>query len=143
MGATIGVGIDRLIARAEITDIASAAIYQAIGAAYIEDYCDAINEEIKERAKEKGMITRPRFSPGYGDFGLEHQRELFSLMKLSKHVGIGLNESLVMSPSKSVTAIIGAKPEGAQDEAREKQEQKNQKHKCSECGMTTCPYRTE
>ncbi len=108
-GATIGVGIDRLIARAVVTDVTKAAIYQAIGAAYIEDYCDYINDEIDAIACKEGFVTRPRFSPGYGDLSLDYQSDIAGLLNLPKNVGISLSESKIMSPSKSVTAIIGLK----------------------------------
>lgn len=144
MGATIGVAIDRLIARSAVRDLVDAAIYQAIGAAYIEDYCDYINEEIRKQANEEGLTIKPRFSPGYGDLGLEYQREIFALLNLPKHVGISLSESLIMSPSKSVTAIIGAASTskgGGEDEGEGDKAPRN--HKCSECPMTSCRFREE
>ena len=105
--ATIGIGCDRLIARAELTSMADAAIYQAAGAALIEAWCDVVNQEIIKEAKEKGLHARPRFSPGYGDFALTHQRDFEKILQMAKHCGIHLTDTLLMMPSKSVTAIIG------------------------------------
>ena len=107
MGVTIGVGVDRLIARASVSDVTKAAIYQAVGAAYIEDCCDQVNEEINDAVCKEGLKTRPRYSPGYGDLSLKYQEDISRLLNLPKNVGISLSESKIMSPSKSVTAIIG------------------------------------
>lgn len=102
--ATVGMGIDRLISKYSVISPARALIFQAIGAERIESLCDAFCEEM---AKDK-KIT-PRFSPGYGDFPLEVQRDIFSVLDCPRKIGLTLNESLIMSPSKSVTAIIGVK----------------------------------
>ena len=63
----------------------------------------------EEEAVAKGMSLRPRFSPGYGDLPLTVQKEFMTLLDCAHLIGINLNESLLMSPSKSVTAIIGMK----------------------------------
>ena len=50
---------------------------------------------------------KPRFSPGFGDLSLENQKKIFSFLRCSQQIGLTLNDSLVMSPEKSVTAFIG------------------------------------
>ena len=107
LAATLGLGPDRLIARSEITSIVKAAIYQAAAAAMIEAYVDGVNKEIKDKAFEQGLFTRPRFSPGYGDLPLVLQKDFAAMLDMPRTVGITLTESLLMKPSKSVTAIIG------------------------------------
>ena len=57
--------------------------------------------------KEKGVLLKPRFSAGYGDLPLTVQREIFSQLNPDRKIGLTLNESLLMSPSKSVTAFAG------------------------------------
>ena len=142
MGATIGIGIDRLIARASVSDMTKATIFQAVGAAYVEEYCDYINEEIRRLECREGMALRPRFSPGYGDFTLENQENLFRLLNLSKHVGISLTDSMLMSPSKSVTAIIGVRPMDAEGEEEEDRKPHSGKKKdCSTCNKKDCTFR--
>lgn len=96
--ATIGVGIDRLITRYSSLSPAKALMFQAIGAERIEALCDAFCKEIG--------VTR-RFSPGYGDLSLFTQRDIFAVLECEKKIGITLNDSLLMSPSKSVTAFVG------------------------------------
>ena len=92
--ATLGVGIDRLITKYSSLSPAKALMFQAIGAERIEALCDAFCEH-------------PRFSPGYGDLPLETQRDIFAVLECEKKIGLTLNSSLLMSPSKSVTAFVG------------------------------------
>ena len=106
MAVTIGIGVDRLIARANVTDVTAAAIYQAAGAACVEAWSDEVNARLLAEAREEGLFGRPRFSPGYGDFSLEHQRDCAMILEMSR-IGISLSDSLLMTPSKSVTAVIG------------------------------------
>ncbi len=107
LAVTLGPAPDRYIQKAEVTAMSDAVIYQAVSAAMIEAYCNHINEVIRKEAEEQGLFLRPRFSPGYGDFPLEFQRSIGDLLQMAKNVGITLTDSLLMMPSKSVTAVIG------------------------------------
>ena len=100
--ATVGIELDRLILKYSRIAPAKALLMQAIGAERIEALCDAFCAELKN-----GCALRPRFSPGYGDLPLEVQREIFALLGCEKRIGLSLNESLLMSPTKSVTAFVG------------------------------------
>lgn len=103
--STIGIEIDRFINKYSKISQTKALIFQAIGAERIETLANAFNKEINLLYGE----TKPRFSPGYGDFSIEYQREIFKILNCYKNIGLTLNDSLIMSPSKSVTAIIGIK----------------------------------
>ena len=107
LAATIGPACDMLVRRASITSAADAAIYQAAGAAAIEAFLDDMNDKIKADYEAQGLFLRPRFSPGYGDLKLDHQKDWFRLLDISKLIGVELTDSLLMVPTKSVTAIIG------------------------------------
>lgn len=108
--ATAGPACDMLVKRASVTSSAYASCCQAAGAAAIEAYCDLINDKIKEEYEAKGLYTRPRFSPGYGDLKLSHQKDWFRLLDVTKNTGVELTDSLLMVPTKSVTAVIGLSP---------------------------------
>jgi hypothetical protein len=103
--ATVGLGVDRLIARYQTYAPSKALMLQAIGTERIEALCDAFCREIAREYK----AVRPRFSAGYGDLPLELQRDIFRVLDCQRRIGLTLNESLLMSPSKSVTAIIGVR----------------------------------
>ena len=109
LAATIGIGADRLIRRAEVTDMLKASIYQAAGAALIEAYVNMINDEITREAAKMDMETRPRFSPGFGDVPISYQADFERLLEMHKKTGITLTDSFIMMPTKSVTAFVGMK----------------------------------
>lgn len=117
-GATIGVEIDRLISKYGRISPGRALILQAIGAQQIEALCDAF-------CKELGLDVR--FSPGYGDLPLSVQKDIFNVLSCQKRIGLYLNDSMIMSPSKSVTAFARA---GAKTF-----------NKCSQCIKNDCIFR--
>ena len=106
-GATVGVGLDRLLSRYAALSPARALILDAMGTAHVEALCDTFCAEMAQRYAQEGCVLRSRFSPGYGDLPLALQKEVFSALDLSRRIGITLNESLLMTPAKSVTAIVG------------------------------------
>lgn len=134
LAATIGRCADLMIKKYSVLNLAKAAIVQAAGAAYIESYMDGIEDEIRKGAKERGLYLRPRFSPGYGDFPLEYQKDIFAMLECSKRIGVSLTAGNLMMPSKSVTALIGltpAKRESCHMPA------------CSRCEKQDCEFRRE
>ncbi len=110
MAATIGTGVDYLIRRAEAVSMLDAAIYQAAGAAMVEAWCDEVNTRINAAMEEQSLFARPRFSPGYGDVPLALQSDFARLLNMPGSCGISLTDTLLMVPSKSVTAFIGFSP---------------------------------
>lgn len=143
--ATIGLGIDRLIAKYGRISPVKALLLQAVGAERIETLCDAFNAEVRQQAEAEGMTTVPRFSPGYGDLPLEVQRDFVQLLDCSRRIGVTLNDSLLMTPSKSVTAIIGMKPADGTDapvwDTGARCLEKTNISKCASCPKTDCEFR--
>ena len=125
--ATIGLEMDRLIARYTHLSPARSVMLQAIGTERIESLCDVFEETLIAQGHE----LRPRFSPGYGDLPIQLQRDFFAALDCPRQIGVSLNESLLMTPSKSVTAIIGL--------TNEKEERCV--HNCSACTLKQCLYR--
>ena len=107
--ATVGMEYDRLIAGYGKRNAAKALMFQAIGTERVEALCDTFCRDVYEEKLLVGATTTPRFSPGYGDLPLELQKAIFEILDCERSVGIFLNDSLLMTPSKSVTAIIGIK----------------------------------
>lgn len=104
--ATAGFEMDRLIARAGLVSPAEGLLMHAVGAAVIEQACDRLCALLCETFPEERL--KPRFSPGYGDLPLSMQRDIFAALDCGRRLGLTLREpSLLMTPSKSVTAIIG------------------------------------
>lgn len=132
-GATLGVGVDTIITKYGKINMARAVIMQACAAAIIEEYCDKCQEEIAEGLAERGLYLRPRFSPGYGDFGIENQIEFINILESPKKIGLSLTASSMLVPTKSVTAVMGV------TSSKEKCNIKG----CEECDKTDCLFRRD
>jgi len=105
---TLGAGFDAFQRRVSAISGADALIVQAIGAALIEKLMDEVEAEIHRELQPNETLVS-RYSPGYGNFPLAAQRELLLLLDASRMVGVSLTDTLLMVPSKSVSAIIGIK----------------------------------
>ena len=101
--ATIGIGADRLVARWSRLRPSRSAVLDALGSSAIECWCDDVERELT-KDEEKHC---DRFSPGYGDFPLHHQKDFMCCLDMGRLLGISLSDSLLMKPAKSVTAVIG------------------------------------
>ena len=99
---TLGVGVDRFLNKLALTSPANHFIADAFASAYAESAADKAEEIMKGSLK-----CHPRFSPGYGDLELSCQKPLLELVNAGRLLGINLNKSLLMSPTKSITAIVG------------------------------------
>lgn len=124
--ATTGAAVQRLIAKNSLISPVRGMITDSIGSAAIEAFCNYINRKV-------GNVDylRPRFSPGYGDLSLDCQQIILDRLEAKKLIGLALTESRMLTPVKSVTAIIGL--------SEEKNKCKNKKG-CMVCNRANCPY---
>lgn len=125
--ATVGVEIDRLISKYGRLSPVKSLIFQAIGAERIEALCDVFCADIE---REYNIGLKPRFSPGYADLPLDAQKDIFAILAPERRIGLTLSRSLLMSPSKSVTAFLGL--------GGNKRQLSN---KCSACDKNDCTFR--
>jgi len=108
--ATLGAGVDRLIARHEAVDMPMALVLQACAVDAIETYCDETCESFARVCGAEGLALRPRFSPGYGDFSIQHQGEILRLLDAGRRIGLSATDAHMLTPLKSITAVIGLSP---------------------------------
>ena len=132
-GATLGVEVDREIQRTSVTNMARAVVIQAASAAMLEEYCDAIQEEIRREALSEDLYLRPRFSPGYGDFSIFCQGDILRLLNSACAIGLSMTESCMLVPTKSVTAVAGAGREPVHCH----------RQGCEACTKTDCAFRRD
>ncbi|MBP5451311.1 MAG: hypothetical protein J6Y16_03645 [Treponema sp.] len=105
--ATLGPEVDRLIQRESKINPARAVMMQASGAMYIEEFCGMLVDFLEKEEEKEGNSLKVRYSPGFGDVGLEVQKIFFELLECQKNLALTLNDTLIMSPEKSVTAFVG------------------------------------
>ena len=96
-----------LMRRISLTDMARAVVLQSCAAAMLEEYCDECQKKIAAELEEEHLYLRPRFSPGYGDFDICYQEPIVRMLNCAKTIGLTLTDSFMMTPTKSVTAVIG------------------------------------
>ena len=110
-------------------DYLEAFVADAIGSLTVEKAMDKIQAQLALEMQNEGMQTSNRYSPGYCDWPVSGQRELFDQMgKLP--IAISLTESCLMLPIKSVSGIIGV---GAHIRKRP--------YACRICKNQNCSYR--
>ncbi len=132
LAVTLGAGMEQAILRREVTDMAEALILDACASVAAENVCDRFEEDMRAELAEEGLYLTSRFSPGYGDFPIECQRDLCRILNTSRRIGLTVTESAIMVPRKSVTAVMGIAEE--QQELRKKG--------CEACSMfLDCSYR--
>lgn len=108
MGATAGrdviTAIDEETGRGAMS---RAVVYDATASEMVDDaldwLCTYFNREL---SRENRLVTKRRFSAGYGDFALEEQRYIHAFLQMEK-LDVHINENHILIPEKSVTAVTG------------------------------------
>ena len=105
--ATLGGGLDREIGRLMAGKrLSEAYVLDAMGSVAVEDMVERFYQRKQiEFAGENKSVTL-RFSPGYCDWPITEQKQLFSLFG-SEHTGVELLDSCLMTPRKSISGIFG------------------------------------
>ena len=115
---TLGAAVDILIEETQKTKIALGVVIDS-GASVMADLAatlatEQIRTDLADNPAPAGssesrtpLFITQRFSPGYGDSPLEMQIQLLNFLDAENALGITLSKGLMMSPSKSITYIIG------------------------------------
>ena len=127
--ATIGIQIDLIIKKYSVTSPSKSVICDALASSAVEIWCDAVEGEVSH-----GRGMRPRFSAGYGDFDIGYQKIISQFLNTSKNCGVTVTNSMMMIPTKSVTAIVGID---------DNLKCKSYNNKCALCTNTHCEYRND
>lgn len=128
--ATLGAEADALIRRTERLDMGRALTLDCCASAAIEAVCDRIETELQE--KFPGYSFPFRYSPGYGDLPLEVQGPILELLDAPRRAGLCATANHLLTPRKSVTALLGV-AEGEIERA---------KRSCLGCpAQGSCQYR--
>ena len=130
--ATLGNGLEMAIRRAQVRDMTRALVLDCCGSAAIEAVCDDAEGEILTALNDPSVYLTDRFSPGYGDLPITAQPELLAAVDGPRRIGLHLTASNILTPRKSVTALIGLAD----------RPQNKRFRGCAYCSMfETCAYR--
>ena len=132
LAVTIGEGVE--LRSAELFKAGNYTLGLLVDAAAttaVEQVADQVNEIIKKEAAKGGYTTTWRFSPGYGNWALEVQKDLAAITGTDS-IGLTVTDTFLLFPRKSVTAIIGCIPNG---------ETMTTKRGCTSCTQVNCASR--
>lgn len=105
MCVTLSAEVDRVIRSYEACGMERALIADALASAAVEQVCELAEKLIQ---KEVGYYNYTwRFSPGYGDFPLDIQRDFLKVTDAAKRIGLNATDTHILIPRKSVTAVMG------------------------------------
>lgn len=105
MCATLSGGIDMLIRKTQLEDMSKAVIVNSLASVAIEQVCNKVEEEIYTSFPH--CYKTFRYSPGYGDLPITLQKDILNILDAPRKTGLCVNQSFMLTPIKSVTAIIG------------------------------------
>lgn len=104
--ATIGEGFDAYMRGLKAADdMLRVFVADALGSVLAEAAVACLMGHIKEAAAREGLSVSNNYSPGYCDWKLVEQRELFGFLPQGQ-TGIRLTDSCLMLPVKSVSGIV-------------------------------------
>lgn len=103
--ATLSGGTDRVIRVAELKDMLEALALDCLASTAVEQLCDKVEFKIREDFPEYEMTWR--YGIGYGDLPISLQKEFLNVLNAPKLIGLNTTESFILTPRKSVTAVIG------------------------------------
>ena len=105
MAVTISEGIDRQLRVLQLTDMAKALVFDSLASVAVEQTCDKVEELLREEYPDYYQTFR--FGIGYGDLPLSQQGEFLKILNAPKLIGLNIGKTDMMTPTKSVTAVIG------------------------------------
>ena len=107
LAATLGHEVDRQITLAQNRNMLDGVAFDACASVRIDAYIDEfVKREIVPSLRENERLTH-RFSPGYGDLNMNVTEDIIAILNAYKRIGLSVTHSLMMTPMKSVTAIVG------------------------------------
>ena len=127
---TLSAQADACIRRAESRDMLRALALDCCASQAVEQLCD--QAEAILQSQFPGCFFPYRFSPGYGDLPLTLQGDLLQLLDAPRKIGLCATASHLLTPRKSVTALMGVSQAPVAPAARS----------CVNCpGAHSCQYR--
>ncbi len=105
-------------------------LLDAAATAMTEQLADELETYIKSQAEKRGAGITSRFSPGYGDWPIEEQKNFCRLLGTDA-IGLSVTDHFMLTPRKSVTAVIGLMPCATKPAGKA----------CRNCSLVSCAFR--
>ena len=107
LALTLGEEVDRQLRAAQTHSALYGTVMDCCASVAVEQYCDLYEQSLRGLYLKEGEYMTGRFSPGYGDFPIEKQQTVQRLLDTRRKIGLGVTQSCILTPRKSVTALLG------------------------------------
>lgn len=107
LALTLGAGVEHALRNAGASNMSQAVMLDVAASVLVEQYADLAEETLRDKIEAQGQFLTGRFSPGYGDFPLALQADILRLLDAPKAIGLTTNNSSLLLPRKSITAVLG------------------------------------
>lgn len=131
--ATLGQAADRLLARAQVQDMALALALDACASALVEEAALSAL-----RGAAAGACTGEATAPGYAGFPLEGQQALLDLVDARRRLGVARTRAGMLAPAKTLLYVQGLHPGAPADPDATPG---RVGPPCAACPRTDCPFR--
>jgi hypothetical protein len=129
---TIGDALERRVTELwEARELPLASMLDSVGSGAVESLAEYVNDVLCQQGLAARLKVTNRISPGYGDWDVAEQAQLFRLCA-GAPAGVTLNAACVMTPGKSISLLAGAGVAARTD---------HYFSQCARCWMRDCAYR--
>jgi hypothetical protein len=129
---TIGEALERRASELwDARELPLAMMLDSVGSGAVESLAEYVNDLLCQQGLARGVKVTNRVSPGYGGWDVTEQRLLWQLCP-GDAVDVTLNDACFMSPTKTITILVGAGVSARVDDYF---------NQCARCWMRDCAYR--
>ncbi len=129
---TIGDALERRASELwDARELPLALMLDSVGSGAVESLAEYVNDLLCQEGIARGVKVTNRVSPGYGGWDVAEQRLLWQLCP-GDAVGVALNDACFMTPTKTITILVGAGVDARVDDYFSQ---------CARCWMRDCAYR--
>ncbi|NQT09622.1 MAG: hypothetical protein HQ573_00405 [Desulfobacteraceae bacterium] len=130
--ATIGHDLERKVSECmEKNRYADAYVLDAMGSLVVENVTDQFHLRMERYYQARGQAVTLRFSPGYCDWSLREQPDVFNQFEDPGNLGVTLSNTCLMTPRKSVSGVFGIVPKNGDQTIADY-------NPCTNCSKTNC-----
>ena len=104
---TLGQEIEKVLQTEQIKNMVKYVVLDTVANVLTDQMADVTETLITENLAKQGLYATMRYSAGYGDLDIAHNKAITKVLNTEKTVGIYANTYGALSPRKSVTAVIG------------------------------------
>ena len=103
---TIGDRLEAEVQRLAPEDYTQPYVLDGVASTYVQGVLEVLQRDVAAAAQAAHCVLTPRFAPGYHNWALHQQEQLFALLQ-AHEIGMKLSASCFMIPQKSLSGVYG------------------------------------